>query len=230
MHPSTTDDEVRGLLALMANAAAHDQRDLSEVLRALRPSWPHGPEATIRLVLDLVGSDQALSRARDAIAGAVRTAIAVDAMTDTLAGEPVIIDPSVLDDMTRVARVRGEAHRAVMQLPMLTSVGVAQVMGSGAKNREVARSLRERGRVIGLPDRASFVYPAFQFDPDRHAVWPAVATINDLIDARHDPWGVAGWWITPDRILGGRPVDFVGDPDRDDQLISAAQAVVEPIG
>ena len=52
--------------------------------------------------------------------------------------------------------------------------------------------------------------PGFQFDAETAKVRPLVAEINHLLDARHDPWGVGSWWLSPSGWLpnGQSPADL----------------------
>ncbi|SDD72150.1 hypothetical protein SAMN05444580_10661 [Rhodococcus tukisamuensis] len=42
-----------------------------------------------------------------------------------------------------------------------------------------------------------FVFNGFQFDAARQQVRPIVAEINQQLNAKGDPWGVASWWLNP---------------------------------
>lgn len=67
--------------------------------------------------------------------------------------------------------------------------------------------------------------PRFQFAPDSR-VWPVVRTVNGILDADDDPWGVADWWLGRNAWLDAVPADLLGR-DRDDDLVAAARAVAE---
>lgn len=64
--------------------------------------------------------------------------------------------------------------------------------------------------------------PAFQFDQAGHPI-PVVLTINRLLDADDDPFGVADWWLGRNAWLGDVPSDLIGRVE-DALLIRAAQA------
>jgi hypothetical protein len=66
-------------------------------------------------------------------------------------------------------------------------------------------------------------WPDFQFAPGNGPL-PVVRAINDLLGAASDPIGVAGWWLTRNGWLGGRPCLLLGTVP-DDVLLSAARAV-----
>jgi hypothetical protein len=113
---------------------------------------------------------------------------------------------------------------------MLESKAAAIALGAKVTNREKVRSHRERSRLLGLPRDRSYLYPAFQFDPRKRELYPEVRQVNELLDAAVDPWGVASWWVSPnDRLGGARPLDLVSKA-RAEEVVRAAQAIVEPIG
>jgi hypothetical protein len=166
----------------------------------------------------------------------VRTLLAVVAKRNEivhgLAGEPRrVLDVDDLTDSTlRQARLAGEAIATIWEERMLEPKAAAEALRAKATNREKVRSYRERSWLLGLPRDRSYLYPAFQFDPRRRELYPEVRQVNELLDAAADPWGVASWWVSPnDRLGGARPLDLVGEV-RAEEVIRAAQAVVEPIG
>ena len=67
-------------------------------------------------------------------------------------------------------------------------------------------------------------WPAFQFDPAGQP-YPVVTEINVLLDADHDPWGVADWWLGRNAWLDACPADLIGRGE-DERLIAAARAVL----
>jgi hypothetical protein len=90
--------------------------------------------------------------------------------------------------------------------------------------------LRDRGQ---LPDDRDLIrldredggeqWPAFQFGPGGAAL-ALVRTVNRLLDAGEDPWGVADWWLGHNQWLDGVPARLIGQIP-DDLLIAAARAV-----
>ena len=64
--------------------------------------------------------------------------------------------------------------------------------------------------------------PAFQFGLDGQPI-PVVVTINRLLEAAADPWGVADWWLGRNAWLNGIPADLLGQVD-DALLVLAARA------
>jgi hypothetical protein len=92
--------------------------------------------------------------------------------------------------------------------------------------------LRARGADPELPglirlhrDDGGMDLPDFQFD-EHDRPWDVVMSVNRLLDADHDPWGVADWWLSGNAWLGDPPAALLGSVD-DDDLLAAATAAVE---
>jgi hypothetical protein len=91
-----------------------------------------------------------------------------------------------------------------------------------------ADELRARGQDPGDRDlillrRAdgSEQWPAFQFERDG-APPTVVRTINRILDAANDPFGVADWWLGESGWLGDAPARLIGRVP-DDLLIAVAR-------
>ncbi|MCA1842632.1 MAG: hypothetical protein LC792_05470 [Actinobacteria bacterium] len=154
-----------------------------------------------------------------------------DRLIDELAGAPrhVARAGDVADSLLRQARIAGEALASIWEYPMLEPAGAALALGAKPSNREKVRTYRERSWLVGLPKGRGYMYPRFQFDPGSHDVRPEVRSANELLDAAHDPWGVASWWTAPNDRVGCRPVELVGTA-RGPDVVHAAQAFLEPVG
>jgi hypothetical protein len=72
--------------------------------------------------------------------------------------------------------------------------------------------------------RGEVQLPAFQFAADG-LPHPVVITINLMLGAAEDPWGVADWWLGRNAWLGVAPVEVIGHAE-DKILIDAARAAV----
>ncbi|MDZ4170100.1 MAG: hypothetical protein U1E26_10700 [Coriobacteriia bacterium] len=169
-------------------------------------------EALIAVADVVAGADPELARFRFSLAASLRGAIASDELADRLAGGPrILVDQVELPgftagDIAREATVRGLAHARVLDEEMLTASAVSALLGSRSRNpRQYANRMRTRGEIVGVPHHNQFLYPAFQFDAGAQALHPGVSDVNVLLDAAHDPWGVASWWITPHTALDGAP-------------------------
>ena len=212
--------------------------DSQVIIERLRGHLRSAPDERLFLV-QLLRTILAVYDPTDTIAPTVltlvRTRFASDDVTMTLAGEPVISpDPDELmtpDDVLRIARVRGQAQARILDEPMYEADVVARVLGSSSTNpREYARQVRRRRGVIALRFGHRFVFPAFQFDPERHEVRPVVAEVNGLLGAGEDPWAAASFWFAPDPYLKARPADVVMDPDRAADVRLAAERELAPVG
>jgi hypothetical protein len=127
------------------------------------------------------------------------------------------------------ARLKGEAMETIWHEPMLESRDAAAALDARPGNREKVRQYRQRSWLLGLPWGRGYLYPAFQFDVERRRLFPQVRSVNELLRAAEDPWGVASWWVSLHARLGARPVELVGT-SRADELVEAAKAVLEPVG
>ena len=96
-----------------------------------------------------------------------------------------------------------------------TSAFVLRARGADPELSGLIRLHREDGGM-DLPD--------FQFD-ERDRPRDVVMSVNRLLDAEHDPWGVADWWLSGNAWLGDSPAALLGSVDDDDLLAAAAAAV-----
>lgn len=67
--------------------------------------------------------------------------------------------------------------------------------------------------------------PSFQFSEDA-LPWLTVLEVNALLNADHDPWGVADWWLSDNAWLGTCPARLLGS-GRDRQLVETARFLME---
>ncbi|WP_182262023.1 hypothetical protein [Rhodococcus sp. UFZ-B548] len=92
----------------------------------------------------------------------------------------------------------------------LSSSEVGELLSpSGNPNRTLAQRRRQSNELLGVEISGYYRYPRFQIDALRRCIHPVVAYANSEMESSEDPWGTLDWWYTPDRILGGRPVDLV---------------------
>lgn len=95
----------------------------------------------------------------------------------------------------------------------------------------LTRELVEGQSVIRLPKNGgSFQIPAFQVD-ENCSLRQAVAQINAALLRVLDSWGACAWWQRENRYLSTRdkklrPVDFLGDPTKEQQLCAAFAATL----
>lgn len=67
--------------------------------------------------------------------------------------------------------------------------------------------------------------PVFQFD-ERRRPRPVVVTVNQLLAAESDPWGVASWWLDQNSWLAGVPAELLGRIP-DDEIVAVARVDVQ---
>ena len=144
-------------------------------------------------------------------------------------GAPDSVLGDLIKSMSMQTQIQQEVIRTVWEEPMLRPVAVAAALGWRNAYHQKIRRYRLRSWLVGFLSEGAYHYLAFQFDPERHDVFPEVREVNERLEAASDPWGVASWWISAHDRLGARPADLVGS-DRAGDLLKAANAALEPIG
>jgi hypothetical protein len=166
---------------------------------------------------------------RDLVA-AIRAATVADDVSFALAGQPASVVGAA--DILRDAQLRGEVQHRILQERLLDAEAAATVLGSQAETnlRQYANLQRQRGDLLGVPRLNTYLYPEFQFDLARRCIHETVCTINQLLDAKNDPWGVASWWTTPSERLRHRaPKELLGT-EEESVLVHVARAELAPVG
>lgn len=92
--------------------------------------------------------------------------------------------------------------------------------------------LRQRGELLGVLVRNRHLYPAFQFDTRRRAVYEVVKQVCRVLSAGRDPWGALSWWVSPNARLPDHraPKELLTDPTQHGVLLELAQAVTGDSG
>jgi hypothetical protein len=179
----------------------------------------------IELVDVALAERDRLAEIRSPLVSALRLVLDREHYADLIAGDPQEIVHDILIGIQEDARIEGEARRAIFDHKLLSAAEVADLLGIGdrANRRQYANRVRRDGSVVGIPHLNRYVYPAFQFDPERHAVRDAAAAANQLLGAATDPWGVASWWISPNaRLNNSAPYQLLSQ-DRGDDVIRLAE-------
>lgn len=202
----------------MSTTPSHDVDALVEQLSALTVEQ-------VLAVFERTAARKALVSRPGEAAMLVRMALTTEDEVERLSGGPTRVREAIDDAFTDL-RIRTEARRAVLDVPMLRSGGVAAALGlRGVNTREAASDLRRRGVLLGVAPSAStrsYLYPSFQLDPVERRVVPVVAAVNRHLGALEDPWGVASWWVSPHpRLSGNAPMDLVGTDRVGDLLVLA---------
>lgn len=107
-------------------------------------------------------------------------------------------------------------YERLLAAPALTEDDLRDNFGVEATDPELIR-LRRRDGTERLP--------AFQFDGTGRPR-PVVITVNRMLGAAEDPWGVADWWLGPNPWLAAAPATLLGT-GLDGQLLAAASVVGE---
>ncbi|QFQ95546.1 DUF3168 domain-containing protein [Streptomyces phaeolivaceus] len=108
------------------------------------------------------------------------------------------------------------ARDRLLAEPALTAEELAEHFGGETEQPDLIRL-----PASGGPERL----PAFQFGADGRPR-PLVLTINAMLGAAADPWGVADWWLGPNPWLDAVPATLLG-AGLDEQLLAAASVVGE---
>lgn len=117
-------------------------------------------------------------------------------------------------DHSRAQAVLEEAIEHVLSFPMKSA---GQIPSEQAPRPGLIRL--ERGGMV--------LYPAFQFRSDA-GTQALVEEVNEMLDARDDPWAVASWWFAPNLWTEDRamPIELLDDPSRQAELASLARGEV----
>ncbi len=163
----------------------------------------------------------------------IRDWLALFALRERIIDSVDIEHDGTVARVARFMRVQTELQREAMQTvwkePMLRPAGVAAVLDWRGPYRERIRRYRLRSWLVGFLRDGAYQYLAFQFDAERHQVFPEAIEINERLEAASDPWGVASWWISTNDRIGAKPADLLGT-ERASDVVEAAEAELEPIG
>ena len=224
-----SDEELVRALVMVLSRRVHGAGSWAEVFEHIAAVLP----AEESDVLDAAASLAARHHALEGTESWVRSWLALCAVRSDLVrqlgGEPRHVLDEAGQALMAQARLQGEAIQTIWREPMLEPKDAAVALGAKATNREKVRQYRERSWLLGLPSGRGYLYPAFQFDPDRRDVFAEVRAVNERLEAASDPWGVASWWISGHARLGVRPADLVGT-ERGDDLVAVAVAGAELVG
>lgn len=164
---------------------------------------------------------------------AIRDWLALFALRERLIHSVDIKHDATVERVAQFMRVQTELQREAVQTvwkqPMLRPARVAAVLGWRGAYRGRIRRYRLRSWLVGFLRDGAYHYLAFQFDEERHQVFPEAIEINERLEAASDPWGVASWWISTNDRIGARPADLLGT-ERARDVVDAAEAELEPIG
>ena len=220
------DEELEDALVTLAGRRP---RHTAGLLASLAARWSLGESELLDAAASVAARHRALAGEQSELRSWLALLVFRSELAQRLGGEPRQVIVALEHAAMLQAKLQGEAVDTIWREPMLAPKEAAVALGAKATNRERVRQFRERSWLLGLSHGRGYLYPAFQFDPERRDVFPEVRAVNDRLDAARDPWGVASWWISRHARLGARPVDLVGT-ERTDELVAVADAVAEPIG
>lgn len=190
------------------------EHDLGSELRAL----PDGE--FFSLLAREVQSRESMSSVRD-----VLLSLVVSGPTLSASIAAAVPAHTVTTSIAR-AQIETAARQAIFEHPHFEPGDVADVLRSRDSNRRSPASrLRERGDIVGYEIGGRYLYPTFQFDAATAKVRSVVAEVNQLLDAKRDPWGVGSWWISPSGWLedGLSPADLAVEGGQDDKIRAIAR-------
>jgi hypothetical protein len=151
-------------------------------------------------------------------------------LRDLPGSSPRIVDAAERSRAVQ-AQIATEAAYAIWEEEYFASDQAALALGAKASNRQRVSALRKSSALLGVPHGNRYLYPRFQFDLGKQALFEEVAEVNTLLDAANDPWGVASWWLSSNGRLGMRPIDAVNTASSaDGSLVAAARSLTEPVG
>ncbi len=181
------------------------------------------------VVVSLAARVRGLEGEQEEIRGLLHRLRSRNSVVSAIGGGPQRCLGEIERSLTEQIVIQGEARASIWSREMFESRAAAAALGAKPTNREKVRRYRERSWIIALPHGQRKLYPAFQFDLNRREVFPVVRAVNELLVARDDPWGVASWWVSRNARLGAAPAELVAT-GRSDDLVAAAEAVIEPVG
>lgn len=106
---------------------------------------------------------------------------------------------------------------------LLTSVEVAELLGSRKPNRSTASTLRNEGSIVGIMRGNSYRFPGFQFNADQGAVVPIMPRLIALArENKRSDEDLVFWLTSPSSFFAeqDRPVDHISE---DERLLAAAR-------
>lgn len=115
------------------------------------------------------------------------------------------------------ARIKGmERMGALLRHGGLAPLTSEQVVDLLKVSRQSIHTWRHERRILGLPQaRRGFLYPAWQFDLDRHRVVDGIAEVLAVIDPT-DPWSLVIFFASPNIVVDGQaPIDVLKNRPND---------------
>lgn len=192
------------------------------------------PEPTAEELARWAVLDQGwLRHVRDTIHGLVvasQTATRDKRMPDRLRRRFVLTSDDIVERYDEALRHAAAVRRELLARPTVPWKTAVRLLGErgGISEGEFSNML-ELGCLVVLDAADDVLVPAFQFDWDAGSLHPVVAQINQLLDARQDPWSAVAWWYAPNpHTHEHEPAALVADPKRRMRLLRAALVATSP--
>lgn len=214
---------------VLSELGTHPGSEAVDVFNRLADAWPSSDASLLDAAAALAARHRGLEGQETRLRGLLGLLTLRGALVGELGTEPHHVFDELEWTVTASALLEGEAIRTIWREPMLKPGAAAVALGAKVSNREKVGRLRRRSSLLGLPHGNGFLYPAFQFNSRRRAIFAEVQAVNERLVSAEDPWGVASWWMSQHSRLGCRPVDLVGT-DRAGDLPAVAGAMVEALG
>lgn len=181
--------------------------------------------AATRTHLVTLGFESAARAAHDAAKATVLDPEALNSLASTvwegvhalgaaMATSPVAVSPQTARRLQAAENIWRSIDK---EFGMLTSIQVAELLGSRKPNRSIASTLRSEGSIVGVMRANSYRFPGFQFDTEKGAVVPVMPKLIAVAreNGRSDE-GLVFWLTSPSSFFHeqDRPVDHLGEEDR----------------
>jgi len=128
------------------------------------------------------------------------------------------IPGTVSPQMARSLQAAENIWRSIArEFGLLTSVEVAELLGSRKPNRSIASTLRNEGNIVGIMRGNSYRFPGFQFDAEQGAVVPAMPRLIALAKENERTDDDLVFWMTSASSFfreQDRPVDHLREEER----------------
>ena len=148
----------------------------------------------------------------DALWSTVRAG--VHALGAAMTTSPVAVSPQTARSLQAAENIWRSIER---EFGMLSSMEVAELLGSRKPNRSLASGLRNDGSIVGIMRGNAYRFPGFQFDADNGAVVAAMPKLIALARENERSDEDLVYWLTSPSSLfheQDRPVDHLHEEER----------------
>jgi hypothetical protein len=161
--------------------------------------------------------------------------VAAKAFRETLRGldlpesDPALKDPEKLGRQAALSALAG----AIWRKQIGPTLGTREVQEQiGVTTRQAVSDLVKRRRLLALEtEQRQLRYPLFQFAPQGRP-YPQIPEILEIFhEAAADPYTIASWFSSPQRLLRGRtPAAWLRAGHDPELIIEAARRMAERLG